>query len=171
MFIAGGNYGWVIGKSTSGEVFGNVFPTYNQIRHFVGYWLSKRKDSKDFNKVYNDWYEKYINQSDEEFTGNDDDWQLKDLAVDLIDEEEATIVKKPEISKKPFPNYETIIREAVLHLVNKEGSTMQSIKKYIYEKYHLMYFFDSDSDKEIAAATRSLVKQGKIKKIGSRYLP
>jgi hypothetical protein len=83
MFIIGGDRGWVMGHSTTGEVFGPVFPSKNEVMHFIGYWLTNEALSRRGNSythwkpIYEDWFEEYHDE-DEDFIGKMTDWkQLK----------------------------------------------------------------------------------------------
>ena len=81
MFIIGGERGWVMGHSTTGQVFGTVFETENEVKHFIGYWLTLF-EANEWSDVYDDWFKKYYDE-DEEFIGSIDEWNYDELSVEF----------------------------------------------------------------------------------------
>ena len=77
--------GWAMVSSTNGEAFGPVFDTYSQIKHFIGFWLTKHLDDK-YCDAHQKWYDKYFNEN-EDFTGDPEEWKYEELSVELRDSE------------------------------------------------------------------------------------
>ena len=84
-FITGGEYGWVLGHSTSGQVFGMPFGSYTLIKHFAGFYITRK--IHNFDTAYGKWQNKYFDE-EEEFTGDVDEWKYDDLSLVLIKKEE-----------------------------------------------------------------------------------
>ena len=85
-FITGGKYGWVLGHSTSGQVFGMPFESYKLIKHFAGFFITSKIDN--FDKAYGKWQKLYFDDETEEFIGDIDEWKYKDLSLELLKKEE-----------------------------------------------------------------------------------
>jgi hypothetical protein len=100
-FITGGKYGWVLGHSTSGQVFGLPFGSYIEAKHFAGFWITSQKKSDiEFDDAYVKWYDKYFDEEEEDFIGDVNEWKYKDLSLELIKSEEKKLVTKTPMTKR-----------------------------------------------------------------------
>ena len=66
--------------STTGTQYEYVFNTYNQCKHFVGFWNKNGFPSKHFMETYEKWEKLYFNK-DDRFIGNFSDFNTKECSL------------------------------------------------------------------------------------------
>ena len=83
-FVGSEKRGWVIANSFTDYANSPVFNSYLEIKHFTGYWLTKR-EKEDIYIVYDTWQDTYFSSSGK-FKGKVNEWNYENLSIELCRE-------------------------------------------------------------------------------------
>ena len=78
--IGGGKGCYVVIGSTTGETYEPVFNSYNECRHFIGYWQTNFYEKMTCSDAYPLWCDLYIKS--DKFIGKCKEWDYSKISLD-----------------------------------------------------------------------------------------